>query len=165
MSTTALIGVQLKDGRIMFRRKSSDGYPSNVVPRLLTYWNTYKKASKLELVGEACFDNYYDIEYADSEEDFLKSWQFVCYQYLFKDNKWYIGEWHYNDGWHYDWSTGKRTDRYADEEFYCYLPWIPVENYTTKKRISYIEYTFDDEAYAELSNKAYEERRKNTDKK
>ena len=163
MSTTALIGVQLKDGRIIFRRKPSDGYPSNVVPYLLTYWNTYKKASKLDLAESGNYERFYDIGYTDSEEDFLKSWQFVDYQYLFKDNKWYIGEWHYSDGWHYDWSTGKRTDKYTDEKFYCYLPWIPVEKYTTKQRISYIEYTFDTEAYTELSNKAYEERRKNSE--
>ena len=160
MSTTALIGVQLKDGRIIFRRKGSDGYPDNVVPYLLTNWNTYKKASKLELNDTDCF-KCYEIDYANSEEDFLKSWRFVDYQYLFKDNKWYIGEWHYNDGWHYDWSTGEKIDKYTDESFECYLPWIPVEKYTTKKRISYVEYTFDNEAYTELSNKAYEERQKN----
>lgn len=161
MSTTALIGVQLKDGRIAFRRKYSDGYPRSVVPYLLTSWNTYKKASELKLVGEGRYERYSEVEYANSEEEFLKSWQFVCYQYLFKDNKWYIGEWHYNDGWHYDYDTKEKVDKYADEEFDCILPWMPIEKYTTKKKISYVEYTFDDEAYTELSNKAYREKMKN----
>ena len=112
------------------------------------------------MIGETRFARYSDIKYASSEEDFLKSWQFVSYQYLFKDNKWYIGEWHYSDGWHHDPFTGERTDKYTNEQFYFNLSWTPVEEFTTKQKVSYIEYTFDDEAYAELSNKAYEERHK-----
>ena len=100
-------------------------------------------------------------EYTCSEQAILKSYQFVCYQYLFKNNKWYIGQWSYSDGWHYDFDTKEKTDKYADEEFECILPWIPVKKYTTKKRFSCIQYTFDSEAYTDLSNKAYEKRRKN----
>ena len=76
MATTALIGVQLKDGRIMFRRKPSDGYPSEVVPYLLNNWNNYKKASKLELSGDELYEKlrYSNIDYANSEEEFLKSY-------------------------------------------------------------------------------------------
>ena len=146
MATTALVGIEQKDGTIKYRKVYSDGYLSHTGVYLLKHLNT-PRAIKAFKVGDYGL-NCSDIKIAKNEEEFLKSWDFVCEHYLYRKGKWYNGNWYYYDGWLYDPLTGERTRKARDEEFYCERNWELLEPKFIKKRrvvYDYIEIENEEE--------------------
>ena len=139
MATRALIGVERKDGSIEYRKVYSDGYLSGLGVFILKNLNSKAKACDLNLSAwKGRYSNI--VEQALNEEDFIKTWFYVDVHYLFKNNKWYCGNYSYSDGYLHDIYTGDRTKKVGEEHLTRWEEWTPLAQKFRKKR--HVTYEF-----------------------
>lgn len=148
MATTALVGIEKRDGTIEYRKVYLDGYLSHTGVFLLKH------------LGDGSLDDFEDDKYvseglncgelktAKNEEDFIKTWFYVDEHYLYRNGKWYNGSWSYNDGYLHDPYTGEKTRKVEEEKLECHRSWEPLNKKFKKKRrivYDYIEIENEEE--------------------
>ena len=147
MGTTALVGIEQRDGSIKYRKVYTDGYLSHTGVILLQQLN---HSNNNMLFCADSFDslNCGELKTAKDETDFIRSWFCVCEYYLYRKGKWYNGSWHYNDGYLHDVWTGEKTRKVGEEKLECRHGWEPLAKKFIKKRrvvYDYIEIENEEE--------------------
>ncbi len=134
MATTALVGIEKRDGTIEYRKVYSDGYLSHTGVFLLKHLDdgSLDDFEDDRYVSEGL--NCGELKTAKNEEDFIKTWFCVCEHYLYRRGKWYNGSWGYSDGYLHDIYTGEKTKKVGEEKLRCYHGWEPLEKKFKKKR-------------------------------
>ena len=144
MSTCALFGVMQPDGTIKFRKKRGDGYIKGGLGQDLfqNFVDHNRVTPDIEDKSFVFHNSTSDVRTCKTLDDFLRADAHIFYHYLFKDNKWYVGRYSYDDGWLIDPCTGEKTRKVWEASFKENDPFTPLEDRfkVTQKMIFQLEY-------------------------